>query len=117
MREGAPLWKVPDTTEAVVSGATRSASRALWPRLDISVLSSRRRRQGRVCDHMVSGEMFGEGRVIGTDRVKDALMITGRTQHLVRWLASPNLVVSDTDARHPQHLDEPLQMGIAGGGR
>jgi hypothetical protein len=86
-------------------------------RLDISVLSSRRRRQGRVCGHMVSGEMFGEGRVTGTDRVKDALMITGRTQHLVRWLASRNLVVSDTDARHPQHLDEPLQMGIAGGGR
>lgn len=44
-------------------------------------------------------------------------MITGRTQHLVRWLASRNLIVSDTDARHPQHLDEPLQMGIAGGGR
>jgi hypothetical protein len=33
---------------------------------------------------MVLGEMFGEGRVTGTDRVKDALMITGRTQPLVR---------------------------------
>ena len=63
---------------------------------------------------MVSGEMLGEGRVTGTERVKDR---RGRRpdQHLVRWPASRNLVVSDADARHPQHLDEPLQMGIAGG--
>ena len=64
---------------------------------------------------MVSGEMFGEGRVTGTDRLKDALMITGRSQQLVRWLASRNLAVSGTDARHPQHLDKPLQVWIAGG--
>jgi hypothetical protein len=66
---------------------------------------------------VVSGETFGEGRVTGTDRIEDALMISGRTQQLVRWPASPNLVVGNTDPRHPQHLDEPLQMGIAGGGR
>ena len=41
---------------------------------------------------MASGELFGEGRVTGTDCVKDALMIIGRTQHLVRWLTSRNLV-------------------------
>ena len=85
-------------------------------RVDMSVLLSRRWRQGRVCGHMASGELVGEGRVTGTDRVKDALMIIGRTQHLVRWLTIRNLV-SDTDAGHPQHVDEPLEMRIAGGGR